>query len=50
MTFHKFIKAVKQEAGIEQLTQEQAAMLMKTYYLWGKTSEDDIIRAAKELK
>ena len=50
MTFYRFITAVKLEARIEQLTQEQAAMLMKTYYLWGKTSEDDIVRAAKELK
>lgn len=49
MTYYKFITAVKQEAGIEQLTQEQAAMLMKTYYLWGKTSEDDIVRAAKDI-
>ena len=49
-TFYKFITAVKQEVGIEQLTQEQAAMLMKTYYLWGKTSEDDIVRAAKDVK
>ena len=50
MTFHKFITAVKQEVGLEQLTQEQAAMLMKTYYLCGKTSESDIIRAAKDVK
>ena len=50
MTFHKFIKAVKQEVGIEQLTQEQASLLMQNYYLKGKTSEDDIVRAAKELK
>ena len=50
MTFYKFITAVKQEVGIEQLTQEQASLLMQTYYLKGKTSEDDIIRATKELK
>ena len=49
MTFHRFIKAVKLEAGTEQLTQEQATMLMKTYYLWGKTSESDITRAAKDI-
>ena len=50
MTFYKFITAVKQEVGIEQLTQEQASLLMQNYYLKGKTSEDDIIRATKELK
>ena len=50
MTFYKFITAVKREAGIEQLTQAQASMLMQNYYLKCKTSEDDIIRAAKELK
>ena len=50
MTFYQFIKVVKLEAGTEQLTQEQAAMLMKTYYLWGKTTEDDIVRAAKDVK
>ena len=49
-TFYKFITAVKQEVGIEQLTQEQATMLMQKYYLKGKTSESDIIKAAKELK
>ena len=49
MTFHKFITAVKQEVGIEQLTQEQAAMLMKNYYLKGKTSESDIVRAVKDI-
>ena len=50
MTYYKFITAVKQDVGIEQLTQEQAAMLMKNYYLKGKTSESDVIRAAKEFK
>ena len=50
MTYYKFITAVKQEAGIEHLTQEQASLLMQNYYLKGKTSESDIIRAAKELK
>ena len=50
MTFYKLIKAVKQVVGIKQLTQEQAAMLMKNYYLKGKTSESDVIRAAKEFK
>ena len=49
VTYNKFITAVKQEVGIEQLTQEQAAMLMKNYYLKGKTSESDIIRAAKDI-
>ena len=49
MTFHKFIKAVKQEVGIKQLTQEQASLLMQNYYLKGKTSEDDIVRAAKDI-
>ena len=49
MTFYRFITAVKLEVGIKQLTQEQAAMLMKTYYLWGKTSESDIVRAAKDI-
>lgn len=50
MTYYKFITAVKQEVGIEQLTQEQAVMLMGTYYLRGKTSEDDIVRAAKDVE
>lgn len=50
MTFYGFIKAVKQEVGIKQLTQEQASLLMQKYYLKGKTSESDIIKAAKELK
>ena len=50
MTFYKFITVVKQEVGIEQLTQEQASLLMQNYYLKGKTSESDIVRAAKELK
>lgn len=50
MTYYKFIKAVKLEAGTEQLTQEQAAMLMQNYYLKGKTSEDDIVRAAKDVE
>ena len=50
MTFYKFIAAVKQEVGVKQLTQEQASLLMQKYYLKGKTSEDDIVRAAKELK
>ena len=49
MTFYKFIKSVKQEAGTEQLTQEQAAMLMQKYYLKGKTSESDIVRAVKDI-
>ena len=50
MTFYRFIKAVKQDVGLEQLTQEQASLLMQKYYLKGRTSEDDIVRAAKELK
>ena len=50
MTFYKFIKAVKLDVGIEQLTQEQASLLMQKYYLKGKTSEDDTIRAAKDVK
>ena len=50
MTFYKFIAAVKQEVGIKQLTQEQASLLMQKYYLKGKTSESDVIRATKELK
>ena len=50
MTYYKFIKAVKQVVGIKQLTQEQAAMLMKNYYLKGKTSEGDIVRAAKDVE
>ena len=49
MTFYKFIKAVKQEVGIRQLTQEQASLLMEGYYLKGKTSESDIVRAAKDI-
>ena len=49
MTFYNFITAVKQEVGIKQLTQEQASLLMQNYYLKGKTSEDDIIRAAKDI-
>ena len=49
MTFYNFIKVVKQEARIEQLTQEQASLLMQNYYLKGKTSESDIIRAAKDV-
>ena len=49
MTFYKFITAVKQEAGIKQLTQEQASLLMQNYYLKGKTSEADIVRAAKDI-
>ena len=50
MTFYNFITAVKQEVGIKQLTQEQASLLMQNYYLKGKTSEGDIVRAAKEFK
>ena len=50
MTYYKFITAVKQESGIEQLTQEQASLLMERYYLKGKTSEDDVVRAAKEVE
>ena len=50
MTFYKFITAVKQEVGIKQLTQEQASLLMQKYYLNGKTSESDIVRAAKEVE
>ena len=50
MTFYRFITTVKQEARIEQLTQEQASLLMRNYYLKGKTSESDVIRAAKEFK
>ena len=50
MTYYKFITAVKQEVGIDQLTQEQASLLMQNYYLKGKTSEDDIIRAAKDVE
>lgn len=50
MTYYKFITAVKQEVGIDQLTQEQASLLMQNYYLKGKTSESDIIKAVKELK
>ena len=50
MTFYKFITAVKQEVGIEQLTQEQAFLLMQKYYLKGKTSESDIVRAAKDIE
>ena len=50
MTFYRFIKAVKQEVGTEQLTQEQASLLMQNYYLKGRTSEDDIVRAAKDVK
>lgn len=50
MTFYKFIAAVKQEVGTEQLTQEQASLLMQNYYLKGRTSESDIIRAAKDVK
>ena len=50
MTFYKFIKAVKQDVGIKQLTQEQASLLMQKYYLKGRTSESDIVRAAEELK
>ena len=50
MTFYNFITAVKLEVGIQQLTQEQASLLMQKYYLKGRTSEDDIIKAAKELK
>ena len=50
MTFHKFIKVVKQEVGIKQLTQQQASLLMQNYYLKGKTSENDIVRAAKEVE
>ena len=49
MTFYKFITAVKQEVGTDQLTQEQASLLMQKYYLKGKTSGDDIIRAARIL-
>ena len=49
MTFHKFFTAVKLEVGISLLTQEQAAMLMQNYYLKGKTSESDIVRAAKDI-
>lgn len=49
MTYYKFITAVKQEVGIKQLTQEQASLLIQKYYLKGKTSEDDIIRAAKDI-
>ena len=50
MTYYKFITAVKQEVGVKQLTQEQASLLMQNYYLKGKTSESDIIRAAKDVK
>ena len=50
MKYYKFIKAVKLEAGIKQLTQEQASLLMQNYYLKGKTSESDIIRAAKDVE
>ena len=50
MTYHKFITAVKQEVGIKQLTQEQASLLMEGYYLKGKTSEGDTVRAAKEVE
>ena len=50
MTFYKFIATVKLEARIEQLTQEQASLLMQKYYLKGKTSESDIVRAAKEVE
>ena len=49
MTFYKFIAAVKQEVGVKQLTQEQASLLMECYYLKGKTSEDDTIKAAKDI-
>ena len=49
MTFYNFITAVKQEVGIKQLTQEQASLLMQNYYLKGKTSESDIVRAAKDI-
>ena len=49
MTYYKFITAVKQEVGIERLTQEQASLLMQKYYLKGKTSESDIVRAAKDV-
>lgn len=41
---------MKQEVGIEQLTQEQASLLMQKYYLKGKTSEGDIVRAAKDVE
>ena len=50
MTFYKFIKSVKLDVGIKQLTQEQASLLMQKYYLKGKTSESDIVRAAKEVE
>ena len=49
MTYYKFITAVKQEVGIKHLTQEQASLLMQKYYLKGKTSESDIIKAAKDI-
>lgn len=50
MAFYGFIKAVKQEVGVKQLTQEQASLLMQKYYLKGRTSESDIVRAAKEVE
>ena len=49
MTFYRFITAVKLEVGIKQLTQEQASLLMQNYYLKGRTSESDIVRAAKDI-
>lgn len=50
MTYYNFITAVKQEVGIDQLTQEQASLLIQKYYLKGKTSDDDIVRAAKDVE